>query len=147
MAGKHDPRFRIAKHLMKKSPQKTISAIMRQAGYKESTVNTVNNTRRQLQSVQDSAVLAMLTDLDKDGLDPASLKRTLGQVIKTGDNQEKCNAVSQMLKVILRRSDTLIDHGANVKNTINLTQNYIIPQRMNEAEWKTKFVDAPEVKK
>ena len=138
-----DNRLAIARDIIKKTGM-PISKAMLAAGYAKSTARTSHrdNARRVLQDAQDEFVRDYMADLNIDALDPKSIKKTLGNIVRTGDNSEKIGAIGQHLKVILRRSDVVKTHE---QGSVTINQNFIVPQQIEENTWKGKAIEAAEV--
>lgn len=137
------PRLAAAVKLVEKTGMSQSKA-MQLAGYAHST--TRNSQRSQapgtyavLQAAQDRYLMKFMKRADIKGLSAHNVADTLGGIVKTGNNLEKIGAISQHLKVILRRSDSM---QARVfqSGSITINQNYIIPQRKSINEWNDSAI-------
>ena len=139
---RYDPRLKIATALIKKTGM-PISKALSTAGYSQSVAKrggTVSlNMRREIQQAQDSYVATYLKKCTaSDGLTAEKTAAVINRVVDEGDFDQKMSAIGQHLKVILRRSDTMLDHS---QQRITINQNFVVPQMSTENDWKGKPIE------
>ena len=138
-----DSRLALATRLIEETGMKKSAALLR-AGYSPSIARRGGsvsvNMRRALQQAKDNYLIAYMERCKKNGTTPAFVADTVHNVMENGDFDQQMSAVGQHLKVILSRSDALLDHSPNVSLTVN--QNFIVPQRNAETQWKAEAIES-----
>lgn len=90
-------------------------------------------------------MLKFMAKANASGLSAEEVAERLGNIVKNGDFDQQIGAINTHLKVILRRSDSM--NSREQVSTVNVTQNFIVPQKLSEDQWKSQAIDIDNEKK
>lgn len=126
-----------------------ISKALLAAGYSPSVAKrggTVSvNMRAALQKAKDQYIAGYLSRCERNGTTPEFVADTVKEVMVKGDYDQKMSAVGQHLKVILSRSDALLDHSPSGGN-LTINQNFIVPQTAPSVDdWQKNAVPVDQI--